>query len=94
MRKLVVASITVLVCGVIFLMVQYPEIFSGSKISSFSDPLLGTHIVTRSLPTDLISAIMFLLGVVALYKVIRRRLADRKKGPHRLIRGGKPSEDE
>lgn len=94
MRKVVVAGITVAGCAVIFVMFQYPDILFGSKISFFSDPLLGAHIVVRSIPTDIISVIMFLLGVTGLYKVIRRRHADRKKGPHGLIRGGKPSEDE
>lgn len=94
MRKLVVASITVVVCAVIFLVFDYPEFFSGSSISFFSDPILGAHIVVRSIPTDIISAIMFVLSVIGLYKVIRRRLADRKKGPHALIRGGKPPREE
>lgn len=93
MHKLMVASITVVVCAVIFLMFTFPGFFSGSNISLFSDPLLGEHIVVRSIPTDIISAVMFLLGVLGLYKVIRRRLADRKRGPHRVIRGGRSKEE-
>jgi len=94
MRRLFVVIITVAVCAAIFVMFQYPDIFSGSRISFYSDPILGAHIVVRSIPTDIISAIMLLLAVISLYKVIRQRLADRKKGPHKIINGGKSPEDE
>ena len=93
MRKLGVTSITVVACAVIFLMFQHWEFFAGSSISFFSDPLLGEHIAVRSIPTDIISALMALLGFIFLGKLIRRRLADRKKGPQRVARGGRAKEE-
>lgn len=89
-----VMIITVASCAGIFLMFQFPAVFYGDHILFFVDPRLGEHIVVHAVSTEIISAITFLSAMIMLYTMIRRRLSDRKKGPQRLIRGGKASEDE
>jgi hypothetical protein len=89
-----VMIVTVAVCAAIFLMFQFPAVFSGDAISFHYDPLLGEHIVVHSISMDIVSTIAFLSGMILLCTMIRRRLSDRKKGPQKLIRGGKASQDE
>jgi hypothetical protein len=75
-------------------MFQFPAVFSGDAISFVHSPVTGEHIVVHSISMEIVSAITFLSGMILLCTMIRRRLSDRKKGPQKLIRGGKASQEE
>lgn len=95
MRKIEVAAISALVCVVIFFALQHPDLLSGRIIGFSHDAILGEHLEVKSISSDIIALIAFVLSILVLFKTIRQRLADRKwkkGGPQRLIRGGR-SED-
>jgi len=93
MRKLEVAAISALACVAIFFALQHPDLLSGRIIGFSHDAILGEHLEVKSISSDTIALISLVLSIIVLFKTIRRRLADRKRGgPQRLIRGGR-SED-
>lgn len=93
MRKLLVASVTAAICILLVLAFQHPEILAGSDIRFVTDPFFGAHLVVRSKVGDVVAGLIFVLIVLTLTKTIRRRLADRKKGPQRLVRGRRSEEE-
>jgi hypothetical protein len=94
MRKLRVMIITIAVCAAIFLLFRFPAVFSGDAISFLDNAQFGEHIVVHSISMEIVTGIVSLSGAIILCTMIRRRLSDRRKGPQKLIRGGKASEQQ
>jgi membrane protein implicated in regulation of membrane protease activity len=92
MRGLIVMLGTALGIILVSVFLRYAdELFSGATVSWSSSPVLGSHLVVQSIPTDLVFLAMVVLGAIVTYRQWRG-LRKRKKDRIRLVTGGEKDE--